>query len=142
MSDIAAKCLPNATFLGIRSMTSVPGVNSVQLARLVVRIDDVEQEHLVVNTYPVKPDRVICHSIAIEIQVAYPDAVISFVLGDNPGSADIFAPQSAVASLVGIAGAVSCYKINWGWDESRKFEIKVNGRAIVLQVGNIDRGEW
>ena len=70
-------------------MISVQGVNSIQVAHLMVSIDGVEQKHLIVNTCPVKPNRAACHSIAEELQLDFPESIISVLLADIPGAADM-----------------------------------------------------
>src|SRR5262245_59027611 len=105
MNDIAVKCLPDATELGIRPMKSVSGVSSVQVTPMIVSIDGIEQEHLVVNPLPIKPDRAVCRSISEELQIDHPDAIISVVLDNVSGAADLFAPQDSVTCWTGIAAA-------------------------------------
>lgn len=142
MKEIAVKFLPETTPLGIRLITSVHGIDSVQATHLMSIVGGIEQEHIIVNPYPVKPDRTKCLAIAEEIQLAYPSAIISVLLDDSPGAAAVFALQDTDKSSGNIAAAATCVKAVWGWDESTMFEIRVNNQTVSLRVVAIDGEGW
>jgi len=142
MKEIAVKFLPDTTPLGICLVTSAPDMNSVQVTHMMSSFSGIEQEHVIVNPYPVKPDRAKCLAIAEEIQLAYPSAIISVLLDDSLGFAAVFASSDTAESAASIAAAVAGVKATGGWDESSTFEIWVNDQVVSLQAVTIDGDAW
>src|ERR1700730_1366368 len=105
---------------------------SMQVVHLVVTIEGTEQEHIVVNPYPITPNQGSCTRISTALNAENPSAIVSVLLKEEAGKSVMYTSRELGLGPIGVAAAVAAVKTCWGWDESPSIEVQVNETRVSL----------
>jgi len=119
---------------GVRTFKIADGSISIQVIEAVVRVGEREERHVVVNSYPIPLD-LSSREYIISVIIAHVGSqTVSFLQEDGPGYAWVAPACEQSLSAIGVAAAVACYKVCWGWDESSSIVVNLNGRSVTMVV--------
>jgi hypothetical protein len=127
---------------GVRTFKIADGSISIQVMEAIVRVGEREERHVVVNSYPIPPDSASREYIIRVIIAQVGSQMVSFLQEDGPGYARVAPAGEQSLSAIGVAAAVTCYKVSWGWDESPSIVVNVNGRRVTMVVSQEAGDGW
>jgi len=117
---------------------AVPGV---QVFQLCVQADcGVSEDHYVIDAQYHCLVAKMRQAVATYLRQSAGECVVSFILVDLPGKAEVVSAPLALG-LFAPAAAVAVVKAACGWDESNPIIIKINNSEVAIHL-NHDDGSW
>jgi len=122
--------IPNDSFWLERDIISISDDRYAVIYRADVRAATVEEEHLVVRAIPHSIDQAELGAINRNLRERNAEAVISFVVADREGWAQVITVPEEEFNLFNLAAAISVIKASCGWDESLPIMVVVNSAEV------------
>ncbi len=132
----ARLALPTDTYISSDAFNgSVP---EVQAFCVYVQVDGgVSENHYVVDAQRHRLDQNMRHAVASYLHQMVADSIVSFILIDLPGMAEVVCDPHGPDSFRP-AAAVAVVKATCGWDESNPMIIKVNDCEAAIHLSHDD----
>lgn len=131
----------NDSFWSEKDFVHISDDRCSMIYRVNVRTAAGEEDHLIVCPLPHSISQPECETIRVNLRKANARAVISFIIDNRDGWAQVITAPDEEFNSFNLAAAISVIKASWGWDESKPMMVMING-AEVRVWPRFDGRQW